>query len=248
VVVHPSPRRSIDVKRTLKLVAGVAGALALAAPVVLEPALAAGGDFGPNTCLTGFVWREAFVGDVVCVTPDRRTQAAQDNAAATSRRAPSGGAFGPNTCLTPFVWREASVSDVVCVTSATRSTTRAENAAAASRRNSVVLTLSRWVSPNTTTCDGNVCTTENDSAVRHRVVVTNINVGKATLRLVRSSDRRILKSWTVTSSPFGAGGRVAFKTNQLVCSGTPNAYFRIQDPVSGRWSAQQFVRTGCVSL
>jgi hypothetical protein len=30
------------------------------------------GAYGPNTCIDGFVWREAFAGDVVCVTPARR--------------------------------------------------------------------------------------------------------------------------------------------------------------------------------
>jgi hypothetical protein len=45
-----------------------------------------GGAYGPNTCKQGFVWREAFGGDVVCVTPDVRQQAANDNAAAASRK------------------------------------------------------------------------------------------------------------------------------------------------------------------
>src|SRR5262249_10185249 len=34
----------------------------------------------------GFVWREAFDGDVVCVTPDVRAATKADNAAAASRR------------------------------------------------------------------------------------------------------------------------------------------------------------------
>ncbi|MGV3652093.1 MAG: hypothetical protein ACO1OK_11745, partial [Devosia sp.] len=44
------------------------------------------GAFGPNTCIPGFVWREAFGGDVVCVTPDRRETVRQENAIAASRR------------------------------------------------------------------------------------------------------------------------------------------------------------------
>jgi hypothetical protein len=34
---------------------------------------------GPNTCRQGYVWREAFGGDVVCVTPYERQQAKQQN-------------------------------------------------------------------------------------------------------------------------------------------------------------------------
>ncbi len=31
------------------------------------------------TCRQGYVWREAFAGDTVCVTPYERTQAQQEN-------------------------------------------------------------------------------------------------------------------------------------------------------------------------
>jgi hypothetical protein len=44
-----------------------------------------GGPYGPNTCLTGFVWREAFAGDQVCVTPEIRTAVRQENALHASR-------------------------------------------------------------------------------------------------------------------------------------------------------------------
>ena len=42
-----------------------------------------GGAYGPNTCKQGFVWREAFNGDVVCVTPQSRSRAWADNANAS---------------------------------------------------------------------------------------------------------------------------------------------------------------------
>jgi hypothetical protein len=44
---------------------------------------------GPQTCVQGRVWREAFDGDTVCVTPDIREQSWADNAAAASRVAPN---------------------------------------------------------------------------------------------------------------------------------------------------------------
>ena len=46
------------------------------------------GPYGPNTCKQGYVWREAMAGDVVCVVPASRQQAAADNAAAASRVVP----------------------------------------------------------------------------------------------------------------------------------------------------------------
>jgi hypothetical protein len=38
-----------------------------------------GGHFGPDTCLTGYVFREAFPGDHVCVEPRTRNAAMTDN-------------------------------------------------------------------------------------------------------------------------------------------------------------------------
>jgi hypothetical protein len=88
----------------------------------------------PDTCLPGYVWREAFPNDRVCATPATRQQVIQDNQLAVSRRSPNGGPYGPDTCLVGFVWREAGPADHVCVTGATRQQTAADNQAAASRR------------------------------------------------------------------------------------------------------------------
>ncbi len=38
------------------------------------------GAYGPQSCKSGFVWREAFDGDTVCVTPARRQATWQQNA------------------------------------------------------------------------------------------------------------------------------------------------------------------------
>src|SRR5215467_10147878 len=46
----------------------------------------AAGDFGPDTCLQGWVWREAIPSDHVCVTPEIRAQTANDNSQASARR------------------------------------------------------------------------------------------------------------------------------------------------------------------
>jgi hypothetical protein len=81
----------------------------------------------------GFVWREAFPGDYVCVTHETRSQAAQDNSQAGARRQPGGGAYGPDTRLAGFLWREASPDDRVCVTPETRARPSVNNAQASAR-------------------------------------------------------------------------------------------------------------------
>jgi len=86
----------------------------------------------PNTCKQGYVWREAYPGDVVCVTPDVRTQAAADNAQAGARWIP--GPYGPHTCIGGYVWREARDGDDVCVKPNVREQAHADNAQAAARR------------------------------------------------------------------------------------------------------------------
>jgi len=48
--------------------------------------------------IMGDVWRQAYSGDYVCVTPDQRSQAAADNAAGQGRIQAGGGAYGPYTC------------------------------------------------------------------------------------------------------------------------------------------------------
>ena len=88
----------------------------------------------PQGCIEGYVWREARVGDTVCVTPEVQARTAQENATAAERREPGGGPYGPNTCKQGFVWREAFDGDVVCVTPDIREQTWADNAAASSRK------------------------------------------------------------------------------------------------------------------
>jgi TIR domain len=78
------------------------------------------------TCKSGFVWRVASPDDLVCVTPESRARAAEENRTASSRIQPGGGASGPFTCLSAFVWREAFEGDFVCVTPEVRTLVREE--------------------------------------------------------------------------------------------------------------------------
>jgi hypothetical protein len=90
--------------------------------------------YGPDTCLVGYVWRDAFNGDHVCVFPSTRDQAAYDNSQAPYRVNPNGGPYGPDTCLVGFVWREATSYDHVCVTPDVRAQTAYDNSQAPYRR------------------------------------------------------------------------------------------------------------------
>ncbi|WP_412542696.1 zinc ribbon domain-containing protein [Longispora sp. K20-0274] len=87
---------------------------------------------GPaDACKPGFVWREAFPVDHVCVQPGVHSQVLADNGAASSRWTP--GAYGSRTCVNGYVWREAVPTDLVCVTSATRTQAADDNAQATAR-------------------------------------------------------------------------------------------------------------------
>jgi hypothetical protein len=84
--------------------------------------------YGPDTCRQGFVWREAFAGDHVCVRPWVRSQTAANNAAAPSRIYENG------RCVDGLVWRESYPGDHVCVLPETRSRAARDNDRAPYRR------------------------------------------------------------------------------------------------------------------
>jgi hypothetical protein len=80
-----------------------------------------------SQCRQGYVWREAFAGDQVCVSPQMRKAVEDDNSAATERRSPGG------SCNPGFVWRLARPDDHVCVTPQVRDQTQVDNRLASSR-------------------------------------------------------------------------------------------------------------------
>ncbi len=84
-----------------------------------------------GACLPGFVWRGANAQDHVCVTPQARQQAADENAAAGVHQAASAGS-GPAPCAPGYVWRMANGQDHTCVTPRARAVIAADNAAAPS--------------------------------------------------------------------------------------------------------------------
>lgn len=88
--------------------------------------------FAQAKCNQGYVWREATSNDYVCVTPQTRQQAWNDNAQQDARRAGKGD-YGYETCKQGYVWREATKDDKVCVTPATRDQAHYDNSQARQR-------------------------------------------------------------------------------------------------------------------
>ena len=113
---------------------------AACSPVAAQQQAGAAPENQPKTivCRQGFVWRDAFAGDVVCVTPQTRIEAAADNAA-TGRIRDDG------RCFQGFVWRDAGPNDHVCVTPWTRSEAAADN----SQNHSRILLQTSSSSPDT---------------------------------------------------------------------------------------------------
>jgi hypothetical protein len=121
----------LDMNMSIKICARSASVLAL--PLLLSAIMMTSPSLANDGCRYPFVWREAFAGDHVCVTPGIRTQAQADNAQAEARVNQVNHDYGPDTCVGGYVWREANPRDHVCVTPATRSQAASDNIAAPHR-------------------------------------------------------------------------------------------------------------------
>lgn len=117
--------------RAAKIAAGAA-VVSVAGRATAGRASAATCPYGAFTCQQGYVWREAFPGDIVCVEPWVRDQMAYDNANQYGRYDPNG-AYGEFSCVSGYVWRDAYDGDGVCVTPETRSQVHYDNSQAAYR-------------------------------------------------------------------------------------------------------------------
>lgn len=106
----------------------VLGGIAAQSTAIAQPL-----PYGSETCIQGFVWREARPGDSVCVAPPVRDRTLQENATAAERWDPNG-PYGPQSCQQGLVWREAFDGDTVCVTPEIRQDAWNDNAAAGSRK------------------------------------------------------------------------------------------------------------------
>src|SRR5437879_2092442 len=81
-------------------------------------------------CRQGFVWREAFPGDYVCVTPEARSQAAQDNRSASGSNDHQ---FRAGACTQSLLSSVDDQHDLVSVPPAMRQQIWDDNAGASGR-------------------------------------------------------------------------------------------------------------------
>ena len=121
------------------------------------------------------------------------------------------------------------------------------------RRDEVRVTLGTY-SLQQATCNGDACTITSDYTNRYVVRADRVNLGLALVVLFRKPDDTPIWSRLVSVTPYGtlAGGWLSVQTGLLDCAGgantAPNAYFRVRDGVSSRWSIPEYVTTGCATL
>jgi hypothetical protein len=114
-----------------RMVASLAALATVLTAAVLAAPAAEALPYGPYTCQNGYVWREAFANDQVCVTPTDRSTVAQENAAGPSHT--NYYTSYPYWCVSGYLWRQAKPTDYVCVLPASRDRERANNLLAESR-------------------------------------------------------------------------------------------------------------------
>lgn len=102
------------------------------------------GLYGADTCMPGYIWRQANPNDHVCVTATEREQVAYDNTQAAARSCGNEAvkdpgcvaaimSYGNIACVNGFVWRSAYSGDVVCVTGSQRTQVTSDNSQASTR-------------------------------------------------------------------------------------------------------------------
>jgi hypothetical protein len=235
---------------------GLAAAAAAAVLVVVSSSTAsAAGDYGKDTCLEGYVWRQTISSDHVCVTPAVRDQVQADNAADAQRR----GLFG--LCRTGYVWRgamatgeadyEAAVAyayatgqdptsyvqahfdalaanDHVCVTSAVRSQTAVDNNINtwSARVLLMRMSLSPYNAPVTLQGRG-------------------FNTGTAYVAVTRNSDNAVLwQTWISTTAGAGFSVGTPFNTCTQGSPSTP-VHMVAYDYTAGVWRTEPTTSEVC---
>jgi hypothetical protein len=213
----------------------------------------------PNApCLIGYVWRQAYSGDYVCVTAATRTQAAADDAAENSRIQPGGGPYGKYTCIQGYVWRQVVPDDYTCVTPAVRSQAAYDNSQAGNRVALLSLWVTDWTPPaqgSQQNCSGNVCTQQEGGwdGPNFQINGDLFNQGQVLLQ-VRSNSGAVLWAQWVTAQSYAGypGGALYAQTSIGDCSSVPgstdNDYVIAYDLASGRWSNELPIDSDCASI
>jgi hypothetical protein len=99
------------------------------------------GAYGSNSCKQGYVWRNAFNGDAVCVTPNIRDDVAAENAAASSHVAQQQPARQPAQ-QSEMVWKATGHGDTYNIVIDDGKTTQTLNAEALPFARTEVMTAS----------------------------------------------------------------------------------------------------------
>jgi hypothetical protein len=225
-------------------------AIIVASGLASGSAPAAAADYGPDSCLNGWVWRDAIDGDHVCVSGETRDQAALDNALAEERRDPDSGS---GECLFGYVWREVVSSDHVCVTWETRLQVLDDNARAADRRASLDIRISTWTRPPPPPCTASVCVDPPLSGPQYQVNGDHFNAGGAVLIVFRKPDGSTFTTGSTTArqAPDRVDGNFSWRSDVGVCpADVPGAIVvtvQAFDAVSERWSPEVGV-TVCFTI
>jgi hypothetical protein len=181
-------------------------------------------------CLIGFVWRKAFAGDYVCVSPATYAQTQADNAAAVSRIQQGGGAYGPFTCIQGYVWRQVVPDDYTCVGYAVRPQAAYDNSQAKNRI--AALNLSGQ------------CRRLGLGLRFVYVDGTLFNAGPVELEVRETGTGTLAWSAQVTATSSGGlpGGAFAYVSPLVMPTGT-GYYFVALDVASGRSSNEVSITT-----
>ena len=235
ILSEPNTRRNPVMHSTLNRLFGLV--LLLLSIDLFQIRVKATGNYGPYTCLQGWVWRQAVPNDYVCVTVEIRSQTAQDNALAPSRVNPNGGPYGPNTCLNGYVWREAVPGDEVCVTPATRSEAAYDNSQAPNRWATLNISISTFVEPvNWPTPQRILITGDHFNFAEVNVGVYDLNnVAHWTENFTAYSNYGLVAGSFITGAPFALCDNFTALPY--------NGYVKVYDTLSDRWSPEVYVKT-----
>ncbi|WP_182903837.1 hypothetical protein [Microbispora sp. H10830] len=208
----------------------IAGFLAVTA-IGASPAAASRAGASPDTCRTGYVWRGAQNSDHVCVTPAVRDRTARENATGVW-----------HACTQGFVWREAYQGDFRCVVPSSRTQARVDNDAAPYRLAWVIMTRTRH-DPDSTSCDGDSCSTTNESSyytvgVRGYYLTSGARVA---VKIV-ADGATVWSKIVYAGAGKDPGGNYSIDTGNPLCGGGTfakpyNAYVQVREN-SGPWSTR----------
>lgn len=241
-------RMLITSTRILTLAIMLAGiVMSLAQPLGVRAGAAPEG----SECIDGYVWREAYPGDLTCVESWVRDQAWSDNESAATRIDPFG-AYGKDSCIQGFVWREANPDDHVCVEPWVRDQTWQDNTMAAERTvafaaitTPVGPRMQVWTNPwwAEDECTGDTCTTTSLSDVpMFEIGGDGYTDGSSVyVGIFRAGTDTPIWSQVVTARHHDGfnGGMFSVRSNVMDCSGRTRGILNVEvqafDYTTGTW-------------